>query len=379
MGHKSRLEYLASILKRYRHAGRRYKSKILDEFCTVCGHHRKHAIRLLSGKSPKRTRRPGRPSRYGKEEQAVMETIWLATNRLCSKRLRAAIPGWLPWYELDHGGRLPEPVRTNLLNISPRTLDRLMQPVRKRHGCRGMCGTRPGRMFRLQIPIKTEHPDVKNPGVMEADTVAHCWTSLSGSFMWSLTLTDIATTWTENRAVWNKGYAGVKRAIEDIEQDLPFAITDFHSDNGGEFLNHHLVDFLRERGRPVGITRGRPYHKDDTAHVEEKNNTHVRHLLGYQRIEDPELQKPINALYRAWGIYNNLNIPSLKLVEKVKVGSRYIKRYDEPKTPYQRVMESPDVSEVMKTHLTEMVANINPFKLALRIETMRGDILSRLR
>jgi len=214
---------------------------------------------------------------------------------------------------------------------------------------------------------------------MEADTVAHCWISLEGDFMWSLTLTDICSTWTENRAVWNKGYEGVKRAIADIETTLPFRITGFHSDNGGEFLNHHLIRFLRQRGEPVAMSRGRPYHKDDTAHVEQKNNTHVRGLLGYQRIENPALLNPINALYRDWDLYNNLWIPSLKLVEKVKVGSHYIKRYDKPKTPCQRLMESPDVSEAVKTHLASLLANSNPFYLDMLIQKKRTEILSQCR
>jgi len=378
MGHKSVREYLASIVERYRGAGRKYKTRILDEFCAVSGRHRKHAIRLLSEKHKGRKRKPGRPSRYGEAERKVLEAIWLAAGRLCSKRLQAAISTWLPWYELEHG-RLDTKVRSNLLGISPRTLDRVIRPVRKRHGSRGRCGTRPGTLLRNQIPIKTEHVDVNKPGVVEADMVAHCWISLEGSFMWSLTLTDIFSTWTENRAVWNKGYEGVKEAIDNVEQNLPFRITGFHSDNGGEFLNYHLIRFLQDRDRPVNVTRGRPYHKDDTAHVEQKNYTHVRALLGYQRIEDPELRGPINELYRLWSLYNNLSIPSLKLVEKVKVGSHYIKRYGTPQTPYQRLMESPDVNEAMKTHLTELFANINPFSLNSQIQRKRAEILSKLR
>lgn len=378
MGHKSKLEYLQSIFNRYQRVGRQYKSRILDEFCAICGYHRKHAIRLLSVKHKGRVHRPGRPSLYGEAELMVLEQIWLATGRLCSKRLQAAIGGWLPCYEEMHG-RLPKEVKNRLLEISPRTLDRLMRPVRRRHGSHGKCGTKPGTLLRNQIPIKTEHSDVTKPGVMEADTVAHCWVSLEGNFMWSLTLTDIFSTWTENRAVWNKGYEGVKLAIANVEESLPFKITGFHSDNGGEFLNHHLVRFLQERDQPVAMTRGRPYHKDDTAHVEQKNNTHVRWLLGYQRIEDPALVAPINDLYRSWDLYNNLWIPSLKLLEKIKVGSRYIKRYDLPKTPCQRLIDSPDVSEAVKTHLTELLTNTNPFLLNRRIQKMRNEILAKCR
>lgn len=378
MGRKSKLEYLQKIIGRYRRAGRKGKTSILGEFCAVCGYHRKHAIRLLAARHKGRVRKPGRPSRYGELEVKVLETIWLASERPCGKRLKANLAMWMPWYEIEYG-RLTRTVRGNLLQISPRTLDRLMKPVRRQHGSRGKCGTRPGTLLRHQIPIKTEHSDVTKPGVMEADTVAHCWDSLAGNFMWSLTLTDIYSGWTENRAVWNKGYEGVRKAIENIEETLPFKITGFHSDNGGEFLNHHLVRFLQDRDLPVDMTRGRPYHKDDTAHVEQKNYTHVRALLGYKRIEDPMLLEPINELYSLWSLFNNLSLSNLKLTEKVKTGSRYTKRYGDIRSPYQRLMVSQDVTETMKTHLAEKAANINPFTLSARIQNKRAEILAILR
>jgi hypothetical protein len=378
MVQQSKREYLAAIWKRYAGAGRRYKQKILDEFCEVCGFHRKHAIRLLNRRKAVPKRRPGRPSRYGEAERKVLEMIWLTANRPCSKRLKAALAIWLPHYERQEG-RLPSSVREKLLGISPRSLDRLMKPVRRRHGTRGRCGTRPGSLLKQQIPIKTEHADVHKPGVMEADTVAHCGASLDGNFVWSLTLTDIFSGWTTQRAVWNKGYEGVKKAIEDVESSLPFRLTGFHSDNGGEFLNHHLIRYFHERDLPVAFSRGRPYHKNDTAHVEQKNYTHVRLLLGYSRIEDPDLVPAINELYRTWELFNNLFCPSAKLVKKEKIGSRYRKFYDLPQTPYHRLMNSPDVLEPLKTHITELFCNHNPFDLRRYIDHQQDNILSRLR
>jgi transposase InsO family protein len=284
------------------------------------------------------------------------------------------VPIWLPWFEKEHGV-LPPPVRQQLTAMSARTLDRLLQPVRQMHGTRGRCGTRPGSLLKHQIPIKTEHADVHQPGVLEADTVAHCGNSLAGDFIWSLTLTDIFSGWTENRAVWNKGYEGVRHAIADVEQHLPFALTGFHSDNGGEFLNHHLIRFFQERHLPVDYSRGRPYHKNDTAHVEQKNYTHVRLLLGYERLSDPALLDPINLLYETWALFNNFFCASLKLVCKTKQGSRYHKTYDIPKTPYQRLMESPAVNEAIKTHLTELACNLNPFVLKKQIDARQRRIL----
>jgi hypothetical protein len=378
MVQQSKREYVAAIMGRYLRAGREYKRRILDEFCAVCGYHRKHAIRLLNRRPGGPKRKPGRPAAYGEAERQVLETIWLGANRPCSKRLKAAVPIWLPYYERQEG-QVPAPVRQRLLAISARSLDRLMKPVRRRHGIRGRCGTRPGTLLRHQIPIQTDLADVNKPGVMEADTVAHSGTSMDGNFVWSLTLTDILSGWTANRAVWNKGYEGVKAAIEHIETTLPFRLTGFHSDNGGEFLNHHLIRFFSERALPVAFSRGRPYHKNDTAHVEQKNYTHVRLLLGYSRIESPDLIPAMNRLYLAWELFNNLFCPSAKLIAKEKRGSRYIKHYDTPKTPYQRLMDSPDVLEPAKTYITELFCNHNPFALRRFIDYHQAQILRQLR
>jgi hypothetical protein len=378
MVQQSKREYVAAIIGRYLRSGREHKKRILDEFCTICGYHRKHAIRLLNRRQGGAKRKPGRPALYGEAERKVLEMIWLASNRPCSKRFKATLAIWLPYYERQEG-RLPAPVRTNILTISARSLDRLMKPVRRHYGTHGRCGTRPGTLLKYQIPIKTEHADIHKPGMMEADTVAHCGQSLDGNFVWSLTLTDIYSGWTANRAVWNKGYEGIKQAIKDIESALPFRMTGFHSDNGGEFLNHHLVRFFSERQLPVDFSRSRPYHKNDTAHVEQKNYTHVRLLLGYSRIENPDLIPTINELYRASEMFNNLFCPSMKLVKKTKIGSRYIKQYDQPKTPYQRLMESPDVLEPLKTHITELFCNHNPFNLRRFIDHQQAHILRQLR
>lgn len=378
MVQESKKDYLAAILNRYKKAGVKFKKQILDEFCQICGYHRKHAIRLLNQIKKVARKKPGRPSQYGDKEREVLERIWLTANRPCSSRFKVVISVWLPFYEAQYS-RIDENIRKNLLKISARTLDRLMKPVRKKYGNRGKCGTRPGGLLKNQIPIKTDHADVNKPGVMEADTVAHCGNSLDGSFVWSLTLTDIFSGWTENRAVWNKGYEGVKQAISNIEGTLPFSLTGFHSDNGGEFLNHHLIRFFQERNMPVDYSRGRPYHKNDTAHVEQKNYTHVRLLLGYSRIEDEQKTPLINQLYEAWGLFNNYFSPTLKLIEKKKEGSTYIKKYDTPKTPYHRLMDSPDVDEAKKTFLTSVFCNINPFKLKRQIDYKQEQILKNLR
>lgn len=377
MGPQSRREYLEQIRNRYKHAGRKYKSRILTEFCANCGYHRKHAIRLLNRSACGPHARPGPAPHYPAEIQTVLKYFWLVTNRLCSKLLKAALPLWLPYYP-DPKALTPE-IREHLRKISPATIDRLLRPVRKEYGSHGLAGTRPGHSLKLQVPIRTSHHDVTCPGFIQADSVAHGGDSVEGDFVWSLTLTDVFSQWTETRAVWNKGYSDIAQAIADIEAQLPFSILGFHVDNGGEFLNHHLWHYFRNRQPPVQFTRTRPDHKDDNAYVEEKNWTHVRQLLGYQRIDKPELLPTIKRLYEAWNLWRNLFCPTFKLRSKEKIGSRYIRHYEPPRTPAQRLIEAPEVNEALKTHLTEKLTNINPVNLKKYIDHHQRLVLSALR
>ena len=374
----TRDEYLAVIKDRYRTAGRRYKKLILNEFCDAWSCHRKHAIRLLKATPPQVHRQRGARPKYNADVVRILEYIWLATNKLCSKLLKAALPTWMPHYRKDHRVR-PE-VAEKVLKISPATIDRLLKPTRRIHGSRGHCGTRPGTWLKNQVPIKTDHSDVDRPGFLHADTVAHCGDSLEGNFVWTLTLTDVFSGWTENRAVWNKGYEGVIQAIQDIENELPFFILCFHSDNGGEFLNHHLNRYLSKRNRPIPVTRGRPSHKNDNPYAEQKNWHRVRQILGYQRIEDSSLIQPINLLFRSCALYSNFFCPTQKLLKKIKVGSRYTRTYEPiPQTPYQRLMDSPHLFEPQKTHLTEVFCNLNPFSLKKLIDHHQRTLLNALR
>jgi hypothetical protein len=189
-------------------------------------------------------------------------------------------------------------------------IDRLLAARKTRVGHRGRCGTKPGGLLKTQIPIRTDNWDITRPGYLEADTVAHCGGSLEGDFVWSVTYCNIYSGWTANRAVWNKGSAGVVAATREVEAALPFDLLGFDTDNGSEFLNWHLLRYFQERPKGVGFTRSRPYKKDDNGHVEQKNWTHVRQLLGYDRLGDPELVEPINALCRDyWGRCRTTSCP----------------------------------------------------------------------
>ena len=221
---------------------------------------------------------------YAAAEREVIKAIWLSAEQPCGKRLKAALPLWLPFYQKRHG-QMERKVKAKVLAASAATIDRLLSPCRISLGSRGRCGTRPGTLLRSQIPIRTEHWEVSGPGFIEADTVAHCGGSMAGEFCWSITATDVHTQWTETRAVPNRGETAVAERIAQIEAALPFAILGFDTDNGGEFLNWHLVTYFGKRNKPVGFTRSRAYRKNDNARVEQKNWTHVRQLIGYGRLE----------------------------------------------------------------------------------------------
>lgn len=367
MSPRSKREVLEAIVVRYRNATRAIKTAILNEFCDTCGYHRKHALRLLA--TFKRFSRPvarkrGRAPVYRPEELLLpLRRIWKQAYMPCSKRLKAVIPVWLRGYAQRYGP-LPLPVVNALLRISPATMDRMLAPVRAKHRLHGRATTKPGTLLKKHIPVKVDQWDEKRPGFLEIDSVSHCGGSTEGVYASTLDCVDIATTWTEQRAVWGKGYQPVIEQIGDIEKALPFPLRGVDSDNGGEFLNYHLLRYLTERKEPIQFTRSREYKKDDNAHVEQKNWTHVRQWLGYDRLDDPNVVPLMNDLYRTeWRLFHNFFCPSMKLISKTRVASKTVKRYDKPKTPYQRVLESADVPETAKKNLTTLFESLNPFDL----------------
>lgn len=369
MGKNERYAYLEAVRDRYRQANKRFKTIILNEFCQVCGYNRKYAIRLLGQRRKRPRRRPGRKPVYRSAElQKALKRIWLVTDQMCSKKLVAAMPLWLPFYE-KACEKLSDGVTEKLLSISAATVDRLLASTRVRSRPKGLCATKPGSLLRNQIPIRTHNWDISQAGFMEADTVAHCGNSLAGDFIWSLTLTDIHSGWTESRATWNNGAQGVIKQIRDIETRLAFPLKGFDCDNGSEFLNHHLLRYFSNRKPKVKFTRSRPYKKNDNAHVEQKNWSHVRQLLGYDRFDNPNLVELINNLYaNEWSLYQNHFCPTLKLLEKKRINSKYRKKYEPPKTPYQRLIASTHLTEEKKTQLQACHQKINPFILKQTIE-----------
>lgn len=380
MSPRSKKEYIEAIFLRYKKASRKQRSVILDEFCATCKYHRKHAIRLLRRfkrfVKPKLKKRGRSPSYPRNTILKPLKRIWLAANLPCSKRLKVILPLWLPGY-VQSFGPLPSKTSDALLKISPATIDRLLLPTRIKYTKRGRSTTKPGTLIRKQIPIKTNQWDESRPGFLEADTVAHCGQSLAGMFVYSIDCVDIATGWSEQRAVWGRGETDVLQQINDIEHALPFPLLGFDCDNGGEFLNYHLLRHFSQRKCPVQFTRSRAYHKDDNAHVEQKNWTHVRQWLGYQRLDDPNFVPLLNELYcQEWRLFHNFFCPSMKLTSKERIGSKTLKRHDPPKTPHQRITESPHISLTTKQLLSKQLETLNPFVLREAMEKKLKIILN---
>jgi len=371
MSLSAKREALARIHGRYQRAGRPHKSRILSEFCATCGYHPKSALRLLN--QPLRTapaKRSGPKVIYDPAEVLpVLKCVWLASDQLCSKLLKAALPEWLEHFE-RRGAPLGEAFKKKLLQISPAQIDRLLSPSRVKHPKKGICATRPGTILRHEVPTRGGPPDTTRPGSVEADTVAHCDDSTEGDYVNTLTFTELYSGWTENRAVWNKSADAVLVELKALEMVVPYVMKDFHTDNGGEFLNWALHRHLTGRAAKMPWTRSRAYRKNDNAHCEQKNWTHVRQLFGHDRFEHAELVAMMNDLYaQEWSLFTNHFKPTFKLLKREKKDGKTKRIYEaKPKTPYQRLLDSPDIPEATKVPLRDQHAKLDPFELKKNIE-----------
>ncbi len=375
MSQTTRAEVLKKLRRRYEHAGQEHKGKLLDQAQELLGYHRKAAIRALRAPTVERGPRiiTGRPVTYEPGRLLPwLRPIWKAADYACGRRLVAMLPEWVPAYE-QHERRLPGDVRDKLLAISGRTLDRLLEPLRGQGAGRSL--TRPGTLLRHQIPIRGSVWEEGKAGWLEVDTVALCGGSVAGEFVWMVDGVDYATTWVEVRAMWGRGQAGTLSALRDVEASLPFPLLGLDSDNGGEFLNHHVLNWLQKRPRPVFMTRSRPYKKDDNAHVEQKNWTHIRQCFGYERHDNPEVVEPINALVKgAYGQLLNFFHASLKLKSKERKHGQIRRLYGAAQTPLARVLASPEVSAQTKQRLQQEKARLNPFALKQVVDRSMKEI-----
>lgn len=371
MSLSAKRESLTRIHGRYERAGRPHKTRILDEFCATCGYHRKAALRLLNRPLPTAPPKRSGPKIIYEPGQVlpVLKALWLASDQLCSKLLQAALPEWLEHYQ-RRSAPLPEAFKKKLLGISPAQIDRLLRVARVQHPKKGLSATRPGTLLRHAVPTRSGPPDTTRPGSVEADTVAHCDDSTEGDYVHSLTFTELFSGWTENRAVWNKSADAVLVQLKALEQVVPFTMRDFHTDNGGEFLNWALHRHLTGRALQLPWTRSRAYRKNDNAHCEQKNWTHVRQLFGHDRFGHPELVALMNELYaQEWSQFTNHFKPTFKLLKREKPAGKTKRIYEkQPQTPCQRLLASPEIPEATKAKLRAEHAKLDPFALKKSIE-----------
>jgi Integrase core domain len=370
MSHRSRWEYFRAIYVRYHQADGKLKQVILNEFCANTRYHRKYAIRLLNGPPPSRfqPRRAAGRSRspsYGPVVLSVLQAVWEAAGYPWSVRLKALLPLWMPWVRKRF--RVSAEVERQLLAISARQVDRRLRERKQRLKRRRYGGTRPGALLKHQIPVKTHAWDVRVPGYTEVDLVSHSGNRATGEFAYSLNLTDLHTTWTETRAVQGKGEAGVLAAFDELAASLPFRLLGIDSDNGSEFINWQVGRWCARHD--VHFTRSRPYKKDDNAHIEQKNWTHVRKLLAWDRYDTPQAVEAINDLYRhELRLWMNLFQPSVKLLRKIRVGSKLRRKYSPAETPLDRVLASEVMDPQRAAELRTLRQRLDPFQLARAID-----------
>lgn len=355
-------DYAGALRERYRGGCRRTKSEVLDEFVRVTGYHRKTGIRLLAGKARPSSGRRGRKQRYGAEARVALKEIWEVLLRPCSRRLQPHLGEMVEVMTRRGRMAMSAEVTQQLLQMSPSTIDRLLRPYRRQRRCHGFSTTRRGSLLKQEIPIRTFSDwDEACPGFLEVDLVAHCGESTEGFYLTTLTAVDIHTGWVECQAVWGKQEHKVQGAIHEVRKRLPFACKGIDSDNGSEFINRELKRYCVEHR--ITFTRSRPYKKNDSAHVEQKNWSVVRRIIGYDRYSTREALEQLQYVHGLLRLYFNCFQPVMKLVSKTREGAKVHKVYDKARTPYRRVLESADLSDQARQSLTELYNNLDPVSL----------------
>ena len=374
MSVKRRQELMDSLRKRYRSGSRGSKCRILDEFVAVTGYHRKHAIRLLRlGRVALIAVARARPRRYGDAVAEALVVLWEASDRVCGKRLKALIPTMLDALERHGHLQLDREVRVQVLSASAATIDRLLVLPRSGSAPRRRRRSGPTTAIRRSVPVRTfAEWGEPVPGFVEADLVAHSGECASGSFAQTLTLTDMASGWTECVALVVRDGALVAEALTKLRTTMPFPLRGFETDNGSEFLNEIVIAYCHAHA--IEFTRARPYRKNDQAWVEQKNGSVVRRLVGYRRLEGLAAVGVLARLYEAARLFVNFIQPSFKLASKTRVGARVTKRDHLPATPSARLLASEAVPEGVKDKLRTVAASLDPLRLLNEIRTMQGHL-----
>jgi IS30 family transposase len=368
MSQRSKRELVEATRPRYLKANKAGKAHILNEFVANTGYHRKYAIRILKHRAkPKGLKKKGRQKVYQGEVVQALSWIWEICGRICSKRLKPFLPEIVSVLERQNELHLTAETKTLLLSMSCATIDRRLGPVRFEHR-HGLSTTKPGTLLKKAIPVRTYTPwEDEKPGFVEIDLVAHCGETTEGQYLNTLTATDLATGWTECLAIPNKTQPAVSQAIQELRQRLPFRLLGLDSDNGSEFINDTLLRYCQSE--QITFTRSRPYHKNDQAHVEQKNWSVVRHTVGYDRLETPQELALLGSIYAGLRLYINFFQPVLKLMAKEQVDGKTVKKYDQAATPYRRVLALEQLPIETKVHLTNLYISLNPVALRACIDT----------
>jgi hypothetical protein len=370
MSLNSKRELLEVVRPRYLKASKVEKQKILDEFISATGYHRKHAIRVLKNQVQVQNHLKGKTKTYKTiyrgEVVQTLEQIWEICGQICSKRLQPYLPEAIKVLERCKEIELSKDTKELLLKISSASIDRCLRPVRIKSP-HGLSTTKPGSLLKNLIPVRTfTEWDQERPGFMEIDLVAHCGNTTEGQYLNTLTCTDISTGWTDVTALPHRSQEEVSEAIHLMRQRLPFPLLGIDSDNGSEFINDLLYHYCLDE--KITFTRSRPYQKNDQAHVEQKNWSVVRHTVGYDRWETDQEFAILESIHADLRLYINFFQPSFKLIAKERIGNKTIKRYDTAKTPYQRVLERKDISLEAKARLMNLYIQLNPAELRRRID-----------
>ncbi len=366
-------EYALAVQPRYRKAKRREKSLILDEFCRTTGYHRKSALRLLARCPASPRPRSGRPRRYGNQVALALKQVWEICNRPCSKRLAPFLGEMLSRLE-EHGEiRLEPEVRDQFLQLSPASIDRLLKGNRPKNLRQPHTQSRAPSAIKAQVPVRTFGDWQAAPvGSLQSDLVAHCGETTEGFYLNTLMSVDVKTSWTVLEIIWGKGQERVGAGVHRCRQSLPFPVREFHTDNGGEFLNAVLFGYCQRQG--IKFTRGRPYKKNDQAYAEQRNWQWVRAVVGYDRYSIRAAYSQMQKLYLLLGQYINVFQPVRKLVDKQRVGAKVKKSYDQAQTPYQRLLASGMLTEDQKAKLERAYLRLNPAKLKQQIDEALRDL-----
>jgi hypothetical protein len=389
---KTRKKICNEIFKRYQKAGKKDKGKILDEYTKTLGYNRDYLAHLLSNWGKKRYatiggktvkfvakepvkshlkapggKKAGRPEKYNKAFVKTLKYIWEFYNYQCGKLLAPLIRGIISFLVIEFN--LNEEIRTLLETVSPSTIDRKLKKEKERFRLKGIRTTKPGSMLKSQIPIRVCFDrDERRPGFFEADTVSHCGWRNSGQFCQTLTLTDVGSGWTEVCALLNSAHRWVKEEIAKTKENLPFPMMGIDSDNGGEFINHQVFEYCIQNN--IKFTRARPYKKNDNCFVEQKNGDVVRKTIEYHRFEGENAHKALAEVYRFYNPLLNYYYPTMQLIAKEKLPSGRDKTIyaKDPKTPYQRLLESPHIGEKYKKELRRRAALLNPIDLKRKMD-----------